>query len=68
MNFAILFEICLAAFFVYTPGLNNALNFNYMRPALILSPIPFSLYMIASDEARKLFIRKSAWATEELTT
>jgi sodium/potassium-transporting ATPase subunit alpha len=68
MNFAILFEIALAAFFVYTPGLHSALKFSFLRPELWIPPIPFAFYAIFYDEIRKLGIRRSSWAAEELTT
>ncbi|KAF5287486.1 hypothetical protein FQA39_LY04114 [Lamprigera yunnana] len=58
LNFGIIFELILAAFIIYCPGVNTAFQ---MEPVLwisILPAIPFALLIIIYDEMRKYFIRK----------
>ncbi|KAF5270191.1 hypothetical protein FQR65_LT05671 [Abscondita terminalis] len=58
LNFGIIFEIFLALFVVYCPGLNRALQFAPIRWAAMMPAIPFALFIIIYDEIRRYFIRK----------
>jgi sodium/potassium-transporting ATPase subunit alpha len=60
LNFAMVFEACLAAFFVYTPYLNDALDMFPLRIEWWLPAIPFAILMFAYDETRKCIIRNLA--------
>jgi len=66
LNFAILFETALAAFFSYCPGMENLqmmpLQFVWWLPGL-----PFSFMLLVIDELRRVVIRKypGGWMEQE---
>ena len=69
LNFALIFETCLAIFLSYTPGMATALHlyplkFNWWLPAM-----PFALLILVYDECRKAALRNTAsygwWLQDE---
>ncbi|CAG5135194.1 unnamed protein product, partial [Candidula unifasciata] len=59
LNFALLFETCLAIFLCYCPGLDTALRLQPLRFTWWLVPLPYSLLIVVYDELRKLILRRS---------
>merc|ERR1719392_598106 len=68
MDFALLFETALAAFLVYTPGMDVALRMQPLKFLWWLPAIPFSLTIFVYDECRKLLLRRlgpGSWVERE---
>lgn len=57
LNFGLLFETGLAAFFLYTPSLGTVLQTTYVRWECWVWPMPFMGFMLVFEEARKAYIR-----------
>jgi len=57
LNFALVFETCLAVFLSYTPGMDKALRMYPLRWNWWLPALPFSLLILTYDECRKLLLR-----------
>ena len=57
LNFALIFETCLAVFLSYTPGMDKALRMYPLKWNWWLPALPFSLLLLTYDECRKLLIR-----------
>ena len=58
LNFALVFETCLALFLSYTPGMDKALRMYPLKWSWWIPALPFSLLILVYDELRKLLIRK----------
>lgn len=57
LNFALLFETCLALFLSYTPGMDKALQMYPLRWNWWLPALPFAVLIFIYDECRKLLMR-----------
>merc|ERR1712038_1446865 len=58
MNFGLLFEILLAIFLSYTPGMDKGLRMYPLKINWWLPAIPFSLLIFCYDECRKFLLRR----------
>ena len=68
LNFSILFEIALAAFLCYTPGMGKALHTYPIKFYWWFPAVPFALLIVVYDELRKYLIRnlpKDNWVERE---
>jgi sodium/potassium-transporting ATPase subunit alpha len=67
LNFAMVFELCLAIFLCYTPGMDQALKFFPISPRWWATGIPFAILLLAYDECRKLHMRRNpgGWLEKE---
>merc|ERR1712227_653841 len=68
MDFALLFETALAAFLVYTPGMDVALRMQPLKFLWWLPAIPSSLTIFVYDECRKFLLRRlgpGSWVERE---
>jgi len=71
MNFAIPVELGIAAFLIYTPGINTAINLAPLSWESYIPPLPYMLLLIFYDEIRRLCIRlneKGSWIYTEFLT
>ncbi|CAL4121301.1 unnamed protein product, partial [Meganyctiphanes norvegica] len=59
LNFAICFEIALAAFLSYTPGMDSGLRMYPINWIWWISAIPFALLIFIYDELRRSILRCS---------
>ena len=57
LNFALIFETCLAALLSYTPGMGAALHLYPLKLNWWLPAMPFSLLILIYDECRKVVLR-----------
>jgi sodium/potassium-transporting ATPase subunit alpha len=68
LNFSIVFEIGLAAFLCYTPGMGVALHIYPIKPQWWFTAVPFAILIFIYDELRKCLIRrlpKENWVERE---
>jgi len=68
MNFGLLFETLLACFFCYVPVLNIGVGTRPIRATHWLPAVPFSLWIFAYDELRKLIMRTTTDTKENSLT
>jgi hypothetical protein len=68
MNFGLLFETLLACFFCYVPILNIGVGTRPIRATHWLPAVPFSLWIFAYDEIRKLIMRTTTETKENSLT
>ena len=68
LNFALIFETCLALFLSYTPGTDKALRMYPLKWTWWLPALPFSALIFIYDEIRKFLIRNlpaGSWFMKE---
>ncbi|XP_077300641.1 sodium/potassium-transporting ATPase subunit alpha-like isoform X2 [Arctopsyche grandis] len=67
LNFALVFETCLAAFLSYTPGMDQILKTFPIKFIWWFPALPFMLLISIYDESRRLCIRRSpgGWVEQE---
>lgn len=67
LNSGLLFTIFLAGVFLYSPGVNRAVQFELVEWYTFIPSVPFGLIIIIYDECRKYFIRKypNGWLARE---
>ncbi|RWS04851.1 sodium/potassium-transporting ATPase subunit alpha-like protein, partial [Dinothrombium tinctorium] len=67
LNFAIVFEVLLAAVLCYTPGLDKGLNMQPLRFSWWTLGIPFAVLLVYYDECRRFFLRRfpAGWLEKE---
>ncbi|CAG0888914.1 unnamed protein product [Darwinula stevensoni] len=67
LNFALIFETCLAAILSYTPGMDKALRMYPLKFIWWLPALPFSLLIWVYDECRRFLMRRSpgGWIERE---
>lgn len=67
LNFALVFEVALAALVVYCPHVNTTLGFEHVEYYLVLPAVPYALFIIVYDEIRKFIIRRrpKGWVERE---
>ncbi|KAI1280840.1 Sodium/potassium-transporting ATPase subunit alpha [Halotydeus destructor] len=67
LTFAMFFELALALFLSYCPGLDKGLNMQPLKPFWWLLAIPFAIYLFIYDELRRYFMRRSpgGWIENE---
>lgn len=71
LNLAIVFEICLAAFLMYTPVVHQSLKMRGLKGIWWLLPIPFATLLFAVEELRKYVMRSlphDNWIEREFYT
>jgi sodium/potassium-transporting ATPase subunit alpha len=69
LNFSLVFETLLAAFFCYTPGLDKGFNMLPLKFEWWLPAIPFSILLFVFEELRKMIIRSlspGSWFESEI--
>nr|P17326.1 RecName: Full=Sodium/potassium-transporting ATPase subunit alpha-A; Short=Na(+)/K(+) ATPase alpha-A subunit; AltName: Full=Sodium pump subunit alpha-A [Artemia franciscana]8K1L_A Chain A, Na+,K+-ATPase alpha2KK [Artemia salina]CAA68811.1 Na,K-ATPase [Artemia franciscana] len=59
LNFALVFETCVAAFLSYTPGMDKGLRMYPLKIWWWFPPMPFSLLILVYDECRKFLMRRN---------
>jgi len=68
LNFAIVFELCLALLLVYIPGTDVALKLQDLKWSWWFIGVPFAILIFVYDEIRKLLLRKlgkESWIHKE---
>lgn len=67
LNFALVFETCLAAFLSYTPGMDKGLRMYPLKINWWFPALPFSFLIFVYDEARKFILRRNpgGWVEQE---
>ena len=69
LNFSLVFETLLAAFFCYTPGFEKGFNMLPLKLYWWLPAIPFSILLFVFEELRKMIIRSlpsGSWFESEI--
>jgi len=68
INFAMIYELFLAAFLCYTPGVDIGLNMHPLKVNWWFTAIPFAILMFVYEEVRKFIIRNQppgSWVERE---
>ncbi|KAL7637147.1 UNVERIFIED_CONTAM: hypothetical protein RMT77_011859 [Armadillidium vulgare] len=67
LNFALVFETCLAAILSYTPGMDKGLRMYPLKIYWWFPAIPFSILIFVYDECRRFVLRRNpgGWVENE---